>query len=262
MILLEESLLKVSNLVKNYKSVKALRGISFKVNNGEIAGLLGPNGAGKTTTIQCILGLVQADDGEIFYKNRLIKRGRQIANEVVYIPDQPVFYEDLTVEEHLRFIAMIYKVPRDLYYERRDFIVEYFNLSEYLQKIPDKLSKGTKQKLMISLGFIRDFNLMIADEPFEGLDPLAIRNLKDFFINFREKGKGFIISTHLLDLAETFCNKYIFLNKGKILAEGTFNSIKNQLREDAGSLEELYLQLIKAKGESDSFERILPINFK
>ncbi|AZR74948.1 hypothetical protein BBF96_14345 [Anoxybacter fermentans] len=239
-------MLQVNNLTKIYDTKKVLKEVSFEVKCGEIVGLIGPNGAGKTTIIQSILGLIERDQGDIYYNGQILKKQQEIATHISYIPEQPVYYEDLTVEEHLQFIAMLFKIPQNEYQKRKEFIVDYLNLKEHLKKFPDQLSKGTKQKFMISCGFIREFDLMVADEPFSGLDPAALKNLKDLFREYKRRNKSIIVSTHLLDLAQTFCDRYIFLNKGEIIVVGSQKEISEKInfKNKNLSLEEIFLKLM------------------
>ena len=243
------NILEVSNLTKRYNSKKVLNEISFKVKSGGIIGLLGPNGAGKTTAIQSILGFIEKDNGDIYYNGEILKK-KEIAFHISYIPEQTIYYEDLTLEEHLQFIAMLFRLSKAEYQKRSEFLINYFNLKDYIKKFPDKLSKGTKQKLMISCAFIRDFDLLIADEPFFGLDPITIRKLKDLFLKYKKEGKSIFISTHLLDLAQTFCDEYIFLNQGEIIARGSRQELSkkfNFAENKNFSLEDIFLKLIESQ---------------
>lgn len=244
----KKNILEVNNLTKKYNSKKVLNEISFKVKSGEIVVLIGPNGAGKTTTMQSILGLIEKNQGEIYYNGQILRKQKEIVPHISYIPEQPIYYEDLTLEEHLQFVAMLFKLPKDEYQKRKEFLIEYLNLEEHLKKFPDKLSKGTKQKFMITCAFIRDFDLLIADEPFFGLDPGSIRKLKDLFLKYKDKGKSIFVSTHLLDLAQTFCDKYIFLNQGEIIASGSQQEMNERIdfaQDKDLSLEEIFLKFIE-----------------
>ncbi|NLO97955.1 MAG: ABC transporter ATP-binding protein [Peptococcaceae bacterium] len=232
-------LLKFENVSKSYGRVRALHKVSFNINQGEIVGLIGANGAGKTTTVLHIVRYLVPDEGRITLKGKPVSQYDDASYPVTYMPDTPIYYEELTVNEHLKLLASVYgKNKKDV-----DNLIERLELEEHLDKIPDALSKGTKQKLMIACAALRNFDLFVADEPFTGLDPKQIRVLKDIFIEQRETGKTVLLSTHLLDVIESFCDRYIFLHKGVILAEGTKEDIAKAYGLNNYTLEELYLEI-------------------
>jgi ABC-2 type transport system ATP-binding protein len=232
-------LLRFENVSKSYGRVRALNKVSFGVYQGEIVGLIGANGAGKTTTVLNIVRYIVPDEGLITLKGKPLSQYDDTSYPVTYMPDVPVYYEELTVNEHLELLAAVYgKNKKDV-----DNLIERLELAEYLDKLPDTLSKGTKQKLMIACAVLRNFDLFVADEPFTGLDPKQIRVLKDIFIEQRQKGKTVLLSTHLLDVIESFCDRYIILNKGIIVAEGTKEDIGKAYNLKNCTLEQLYLRI-------------------
>lgn len=235
-------ILRVHNLSKKYGDVIALRGISFSVNRGEIVGLIGPNGAGKTTTIQSILGFLKPDSGNVVYNNKIVKSPNCIAKTVSYIPEQPVYYEELTFKEHLQLISMANRIDKWEFLEKLEKLTDILGLKDHLDKIPDTLSKGNKQKLIIASAFLKNFDLLVADEPFTSIDPAHIRALKDLFLEHKNKNKSIVLSTHLLDLAQTFCDRYVMLSKGKILLDATNFELRQKFGE--ASLESVYLEII------------------
>lgn len=240
--------LQVKNLSKTYSTVHALKGVSFKIKRGTVVGLIGPNGAGKTTLLKCILRLLRYEQGEILYNGHPLTSRQEIAEKISYIPEQPIYYGDLTLEENLDLYAMLSGISRPEFVEKKQNLIERLELEEHLNQLPDHLSKGNKQKLMIAMAFMKRFKLMLADEPFSGLDPVMIRNLKDLFIQVKKGNKSVLISTHLLDLAQTICDSYIFLAHGSILASGTQEDILcavNLTGEEQFSLEKAYLLLLK-----------------
>lgn len=235
----EYAMIKVKNLSKVYNGKTVVNNVSFEINKKEIIGLLGPNGAGKTTTILMLLGLVNPDSGEL-----IIDSDSNIKNnDIVYLPDNPICYEELTVEENLVFVSKLYNRDKSEVSE----VINRLQLNEHIKKFPKNLSKGNKQKLSIAIALMRDFKVLIADEPFTGLDPQLIKILKDIFIDLREKGITVIISTHLLDLAETFCDKYLLIDKGTLLGFGDKNSL---CTDESLTLEQIFLDKI-AVNEGD-----------
>ena len=171
--------LQVKALVKTYGTFPALKGVSFEIDHGTVVGLIGPNGAGKTTLLKCILKLLRYEQGEILYDGQPLMSRKEIAREISYIPDQPVYYEELTLEENLNLYAMLSGLSRQEFLEKKQMLIEDLALAEHLGQLPDRLSKGNKQKMMIAMAFLKNFRLVLADEPFSGLDPVTIRSLKD-----------------------------------------------------------------------------------
>ncbi|NLW41481.1 MAG: ABC transporter ATP-binding protein [Tissierellia bacterium] len=247
----KDILLRVRNLHKSFGEKNILKGINFDIKQGEILGLLGPNGVGKSTTIRTILGLYGEPEGEVILKGNRVSSVQDIAVEISYIPDTPVYYDNLTVLENIKLTAMLNKISKKDFIKRMEVIMEAFELGDFLDVLPDKLSKGTKQKLSLACGLIRDFSIMITDEPFNGLDPKQIRILKDIFIEQKKEGRAVIVSTHLLDIAETFCDRYVILYDGKVIVNQDLDNMDGRYstgQNDNNSLERIYLNQIKKAG--------------
>ena len=222
----------VENVNFAYDKKPILHDINFGMNKGEITGLIGPNGAGKSTMLKLMIKKMKPDNGKIIIGDNDIFSIKRENNPVTFIPDIPVYYEELTVWEHLQFIKALY--PENSV--TVDSLIREFNLNQHLNKIPSALSKGTLQKLMIALALLRQYDVLLADEPFNGLDPAQTTIL---------------ISTHLLSLAEDFCDRYIFLYDGRIVEQGTKTEIlqKQQMNKET-SLEQIYMSLI---GEGEHY---------
>ena len=234
--------LQFNNVSFSYHKVLALSRVSFEIEKGEIVGLIGANGAGKTTAILNIIRYLQPQKGKIYIDGVDIS---EIKNEnflVSYIADEPVFYDELTLLEHLRFIRALYP-DNELVIED---LVGKLELYEHLHKVPSALSKGTRQKLSIALSLLRNYELLIADEPFNGLDPKQINIFKETLFDCKKAGKAVLLSTHLLDLVDGICDKYIMLDHGELIAKGTKSEIikVNNLNSDS-TLEQIYLALIE-----------------
>ena len=206
-------MIEVKNLVKDYSSVIAVNDISFVSNNGRISILLGPNGAGKSTTIKSIAGLLK-HDGDILidgYDNTTIEAKKSFG----YIPEVPIFYENLTVEEHINFIGKAYKL--DNYMEYADELLEKFNLSDKKKTVAKKLSKGMTQKLSMILGLITKPKSLMMDEPMIGLDPQAIEEVLTLLKELKDSGISILISTHIIDVFNDIWDDAYIMNKGKIV---------------------------------------------
>jgi ABC-2 type transport system ATP-binding protein len=231
-------IIEFRNVTYAYKNTTALDALSFQIPSNSIVGLIGANGAGKTTSIHHIIRYLHPDNGEILYSGRDIYKLSSNMYPVAYIPDVPVFYEELTVQEHLSFIGAMYKTE-----EKISGLVHAFELQNHLEKVPASLSKGTRQKLSIACAFLRDSLIILADEPFAGLDPKQINILKSFILDEKCKGKTIILSTHLLSMIENICDYYVLLEQGKLLGQGKLEEL--MCNQKWKTLEEAYLQLSK-----------------
>jgi len=237
-------MLEFKNVSKEYGHVKALRDVSFHAKAGEITGLIGANGAGKSTSIRLMLNYMTPTSGEILLNDQKMETIATTENKISYIPDEPVYYEFMTVEEHFQLIQAMYKENE----YNSQYLIEHFDLNDHIKKIPHTLSKGNKQKVMICTAVMREFEYLIADEPFTGLDPRQMIALKNILLELKRRNKGIILSTHLLDTIESFCDRYIMLDKGDILAMGTRDEIiENKKLNSDLSIEQIYLTLIEEK---------------
>lgn len=236
-----DTVLKVINLKKYYRKTKAVDDISFNLERGEIIGLIGANGAGKTTTIKCILSLLKRTSGEVYIDGLDIKNygARQ---KLAYIPETPEIYPLLTVWEHLKFIALAYRLEN--WEEDGEGLLEKFNLKNKKNELGKNLSKGMKQKLSICCTLLHRPEIFLVDEPFIGLDPKAIKELKDNFLYLKSLGKTILISTHMLDIVQGMCDRILIMKSGKLIAEGSLEDLKFRLNEDKGAtLEEVFLEV-------------------
>lgn len=232
----------VENLFYSYGNHAALRGISFSADQGQIVGLIGENGAGKSTLIKTIFRMLKPDSGVITLDGKSIASYKAENYPVSYIPDTPVFYEELSLAEHLHFTKAIYP---DGDYSVQE-ILEKFDLSAHQNKIPSALSKGTRQKLMIAMALLREYQLLIADEPFSGLDPKQISVLKELLSDQARKGKTILLSSHLLDVVENICDRYVVIRQGVCLAVGSKAELAHATGlSESNSMEEVYLRLVE-----------------
>ena len=230
------TILRFENVTKKFDAIVALDGISFNVPENKIVGLIGANGAGKTTSIRHLIRYLKPDSGEILYRDKSIYSFSDTAFPISYIPDSPIFFEELTVMEHLTFIGSIYGTSNNT-----DTLIHIMEMQSHLDKVPSTLSKGTKQKLMIMCALLREYETLLADEPFIGLDPKQIKVLKELLLEQKRMGRTVLLSTHLLDVIENICDYYIMIDQGRLLAEGDLDDIQNAGK--CTSLEELYLFL-------------------
>lgn len=240
-------MLKVSQLNKYYGKNHVIKDVSFNLAKSSIIGLIGINGAGKTTIMKQIVGLLKPDSGEILFNN--ININKQVNINISYIPDKPVFFEELTVNENLKFYAKIW----DIDFDKINQLSKLFSLEEYLSYFPTQLSKGNQQKIMIIFSLLSGFDLLVADEPFTGLDPEQVLELKQLLLSLKKDGKTILISTHQLDLAETICDSFIFINKGTVIFTGTVNDIQTMNNTQSPiSIENFFISLLQQGRENDN----------
>ena len=236
--------LTVKHLSGGYFQHPVLKDLNFEIENGELVALIGLNGAGKSTTIKEIIGLLKPTSGSIEIDGlSLNKSASQYRQKIGFIPESPVLYEELTLREHIEVTAMANDIPMDVAMQRADKLLKTFRLEKRLDWFPANFSKGMKQKVMIVCAFLIEPSLYIIDEPFLGLDPLAIHALLELLKEEKAKGKSILMSTHVLSTAEKYCDRFIFLHEGQIKSQGTLAQIKEQFAMPDASLDELYLAL-------------------
>lgn len=238
---MEDKTLEVINLKKTYRKTEAVKGLSFYLNRGEIVGLTGPNGAGKTTTIKCILGLLRKTGGEVLVdgQDSSLEASRY---KLAYIPETPDIYPMLTVWEHLKFMSLAYYLKD--WEKDAEEILKKFDLTDKKNELGKDLSKGMRQKVSICCALIHKPEVFLVDEPLVGLDPKAIRELKDAFKELRNEGKSLLISTHMLDSAEGLCDRVIVMKKGELIAQGSLDELREKMHASKeSSLEDLFLEV-------------------
>lgn len=248
------TLLEVKNVIGGYTKKPVLKDISFSIQSGEIVGLIGLNGAGKSTTIKHIIGLLQQRSGEIKINGLALKDSvEEYRKQFSFVPETPILYDELTLEEHLKLTAMAYGISESIYAERLPNLLKEFRMEKKLSWFPAHFSKGMKQKVMIMCAFLIEPSLYIIDEPFVGLDPLAIQALLELMETMKQSGAGILMSTHILATAERYCDRFIILHNGEIRAIGTLDELREQFQMSGATLDDIYLQLTK-EDENDADE--------
>jgi ABC-2 type transport system ATP-binding protein len=244
--------IEAEGLHKVYGDLAAVQDLSFRVLPGEVVGLVGPNGAGKTTTLHCLAGIT------IPTRGRIRVAGHDLATDPVaaksalaFVPDEPHLFEYLTVEEHLRFVARLYRVPE---VDRRvPRLLREMELEGRYGALPEELSRGMKQKLAIGCALIHDPKALLLDEPLTGLDPVGIRRMKATVVDHARAGAAVILSSHLLHLVEEICTRVLIMRRGRVLAFGTIAEIVAARPELAGlRLEEVFLGLVGQDGAEEA----------
>ncbi len=237
-------MIEAEGLQKVYGELAAVQDLTFRVLPGEVVGLVGPNGAGKTTTLHCLAGIT------IPTRGRIRVAGHDLAEDPVaaktalaFVPDEPHLFEYLTVEEHLRFVARLYRVPE--VNRRVPEMLRQMELEDRHGALPEELSRGMKQKLAIACALMHDPKALMLDEPLTGLDPVGIRRMKATILDHARAGAAVILSSHLLHLVEEVCTRVLIMRRGRVLAFGTIADIVAARPDLAGlRLEEVFLELV------------------
>ena len=213
-------MIEVVALTKLYGELVAVDDLSFGVAPGEVLGLVGPNGAGKTTTLRSLVGIVRPTRGTIRIAGHdLATEPVAAKRQLAFMPDEPHLFEYLSVEEHLRFTARLYRVP-DV--ERRiPTLLAELELVDKARALPGELSRGMRQKLVIACGLLHDPTVLLFDEPLTGLDPAGIRRMKQTIVERARGGAAVLLSSHLLHLVEEICTRVLILQTGRMVAIGT-----------------------------------------
>ncbi len=222
----------------------AVDDLSFEVASGEIVGLIGPNGAGKTTTLRSLAGILRPTSGQVRVDGHdLIEAPLEAKRALAFMPDEPHLFEYLTVEEHLRLMARLYAVGD--FDRRAAALIEELELAGKEQSLPGELSRGMRQKVVIACGLVRDATTLLFDEPLTGLDPLGIRRMRETIVSRARGGAAILLSSHLLHLVEEICTRVIIMDRGKKVADGTFDELRSRadLAAAGSSLEQIFLHV-------------------
>lgn len=236
-------MLKIEHLTKTFGDKAAVDDLSLHIAPGEIYGFIGHNGAGKSTTLKSAAGIQQFDNGEIIIGGISLKSDPLGCKRIMaYIPDNPDIYDYMTGIQYLNFIADIFKVDSKLRSERIRDYADRFQLTQDLAQPVAAYSHGMKQKLALISAWIHDPKLILMDEPFVGLDPVASHLLKGMMRELCDKGGAIFFSTHVLEVAEKLCDKVAIIKQGKLVRSGTMEEVRGD-----DSLEEVFLELEEEK---------------
>lgn len=236
-------MLHVSHVTKKYGKTVACRDLCFHLEPGSVTVLLGPNGAGKSTIMKSIIGFLRYE-GEILvagYPNKSVEARRIMG----YVPELPSLYPNLTVYEHMEFLARAYKLTD--YKDRIEELLARFELDDKKKKFGDELSKGMQQKLNLCLGLLPDPQMLMMDEPMIGLDPHAIKELKNCIEEMRQRGKTMLISTHIIDSVDMLWDRALIMQEGEIKA----NVTRGELERSGKTLEELFFEVTENLSRED-----------
>lgn len=236
-------MIEIKNVSKKYGSKKALDNVTFNIENGNIFAFIGHNGAGKTTMIKAMMGIIGFDEGEILINGKSIKENPIECKKIMaYIPDNPDLYENMKAIDFINFVCDMYETPLDV---RKSNIQKYSKMLELENNLQDEISSfshGMKQKVALIAALSHNPEILIMDEPFVGLDPKAVFDMKKIMKDMVKENKTIFYSTHILDVAEKLCDKVAIIKKGKLIKVGSMKDIKGD-----ESLEEVFLELEEEK---------------
>ena len=232
-------MIEIKNVTKKYGNKKALDNVSFTVNDGDIFAFIGHNGAGKTTLIKSIVGIHDFDSGDILIDGMSIKdNSLECKKLMAYVPDNPEVYEKMKAIDFINFICDMYEVPLE---ERTNNIKKYAEIFDMTDKLNDTIesySHGMKQKVVLISALSHNPKILIMDEPFVGLDPKAVFDIKEILNELVKDGKIVFYSTHILDVAEKLCSRVAIIKNAKLIKSGSMKEIKGDK-----SLENVFMEL-------------------
>ena len=237
-------MIEVKNLVKNYGKYEAVKGISFKVDTGEVVGFLGPNGAGKSTTMNIITGYISASSGEVSIDGfDILKNPKEAKKRIGYLPEIPPLYTDMTVTEYLEFVADLKGIKKNEIKPMLADIMDKIKITHVSGKVIKNLSKGYRQRVGLAQALVGYPEVLILDEPTVGLDPKQIIEIRDV-IKELSKTHTIILSSHILSEVSAVCNRVIIINKGRVIAVDTPERLSDNLGQNSIK--------VKVKGDRDA----------
>lgn len=234
-------MIEIKNVSKSYGTKKAINNISFNVNDGEIFAFIGHNGAGKTTLIKSIVGIHEFDEGEILINGKSIKSNSlECKKDMAFVPDNPELYENMKAIDFINFICDMYEIDQKTREENIKKYAKLFEIEDNLNDTIGSFSHGMKQKIALISALAHNPKVLIMDEPFVGLDPKAVYDIKEIMAEMIKEGKIIFFSTHILDVAEKLCSRVAIIKKGELVKVGSMEEIKGDK-----SLEKVFLELEK-----------------
>ncbi|MBW1814606.1 MAG: ABC transporter ATP-binding protein [Deltaproteobacteria bacterium] len=237
-------MIELKELTKKYADYTAVDHLSLNVDKGEIYGFIGPNGAGKTTTIKMMGGLLEPTTGSVFISGiNMSEHPEKAKRKIGFIPDRPYLYEKLTGMEFLRFTADLYHVDVNVFFKKAEENLNMFSLTDWSNELIESYSHGMKQRLIMSAALLHDPEVIIVDEPMVGLDPAAIKLVKELFKDLAKKGVTIFMSTHTLKIAEDICDRIGVIHKGTLIAKGTTDDLKREAQVTHADLEQVFINL-------------------
>ena len=237
-------MIELKGLTKRFSDILAVNNLNLFVSQGEIYGFIGPNGAGKTTTINMMGGIIRPTSGSVGICGIPMETHPEKAKRKIgFIPDTPFLYEKLTGVEFLRFTADMYEVNEERFKKKSAELLDLFLLTSWSNDLIESYSHGMKQRLVMAAALLHDPEIIIVDEPMVGLDPMAIRMVKNLFKNLAKQGVTIFMSTHTLKVAEEVCDRVGVIHKGSLIATGTVEDLTCSIDASESDLEQVFIRL-------------------
>jgi ABC-2 type transport system ATP-binding protein len=234
----------LDSISKRFGTTAAVDRLSLALERGEILGLLGPNGSGKSTTMKVIAGIIRQDSGLLSVTGVDSKPSSKDFKRVIgYVPESPPLYEFLTGLEYLDFVASMYGIEPSLRKERISHFLEAFQMTDKGNELISGYSQGMKQKIAITAALIHRPRILILDESLNGLDPRSAKIVKDLLRSLADEGVAILFSTHVLEIAESICDRIVIMDHGRVLAQGTVSELRAMAGMAGSNLEEVFLKL-------------------
>jgi ABC-2 type transport system ATP-binding protein len=251
------AVLVLDSISKRFGSTIAVNGLSLSLGQGEILGLLGPNGSGKSTTMKVIAGILKQDSGLLSVNGIVIRtHSMEVKRTIGYVPESPPLYEFLTGMEYLDFIAAVYGIDPSARTERIEHFLGAFQMADKANDVISGYSQGMKQKIAITAALIHRPRVLILDESLNGLDPRSSKIVKDLLRNLAKEGAAVLFSTHVLEIAESMCDRVAIIDHGKVLAQGTIPELRQIAGMSGSNLEDVFLKLTGTGDLSEVVEAI------
>jgi ABC-2 type transport system ATP-binding protein len=247
-ILSEAPAIEITGLQKIYNGFHAVDGLTITVPQRCFFGFLGPNGAGKTTTIKMLMGLAQPDAGTIQVLGMpMPEKSLEIRREIGLVPDDSLLFDYLTGAEYLEFVGRLYGLPKPQAKDRGRELLQLFQLDENARKLIGEYSKGMRKRIAMAAALIHRPKLFLMDEPFEGVDAVGARLMKDILLEQVQRGATVFLTSHVLEVVERLCDEVAIINRGKIVTQGTMADLRSQAADGAGTLEDIFVNIVGAE---------------
>ena len=236
------SVITIDRLSKVYDSNYVLKNISLSFETGQIIGYIGPNGAGKSTTIKILTGIIGDFEGNVTVLGMNVRNDSlAIKQKIGYIPENAALYDVLSPIEYLNFVGRLYGMEKEIIQKKSTELLQLFDLGSKMDERMSGFSKGMRQKVLLISGLIHNPEIIFLDEPLSGLDANAVILVKEILSQLKKAGKTIFYSSHIMDVVEKLSDRIVIINKGEVIADGTFESLQQQA--SSGSLENIFTAL-------------------
>jgi ABC-2 type transport system ATP-binding protein len=251
----ETPLIQIRDLGKFYGEKQVLKGINLDIYPGQVIGYIGPNGAGKSTTVKILTGLIPDFKGEVIVNGiNMVENPLEIKKLIGYVPENAELYDVLTPMEYIDFIGKLYGMEESALHERAEKLLTAFGLGNNKNDRMDTFSKGMKQKVLLISGIINNPKIIVLDEPLSGLDANAVIMIKELIMRLSQEGKTIFYCSHMMDVVEKVSDRILLINKGEIIADGSFESLK---QNHSDTLERIFSKLTGREDQSSETDAII-----